>query len=109
MIRPMRRSKAALSGGLFLGLTLAGAATATSPDWTAEKCRRYARAWQMGRAGVVLSEAFVAAQEDFLAAGCSIRGSVCPQSPAEWALADRLTLMMVMEGATGSFLPFHCD
>ncbi|WP_417259043.1 hypothetical protein [Celeribacter sp.] len=87
------------------------AAQAISPEWTAEKCSRYARAWDMATQGprVGLSDDFIADHDAFLASGCTIRGEVCPRSEQERALADMLSLMAVAEGATGSFLPFHCD
>lgn len=90
----------------------AAAQTAVSPDWTAEKCARYTRAWAHVSAGAGLDgigAAFRAAHDDFLASGCTIRGTVCPRAQAELALADTLALMAVAEGTAGSFLPFHCD
>ncbi|GKY89474.1 hypothetical protein [Sinisalibacter aestuarii] len=93
----------------MLGLVAApGAAQEQAEAWRAEKCRLYTRAWEMSAPGLALSERFVAAHDAFLASGCTIRGEVCPQSDAEKGLADMLTLMIVMEGAAGSFLPFHC-
>ncbi len=83
---------------------------AISPEWTAQKCERYTRAWEMATQGARegLSDAFIADHDTFLASGCTIRGTVCPETAQERALADMLSLMAVAEGATGSFLPFHC-
>lgn len=92
----------------FLLLPQCLPAQAQSDVWRAEKCRLYIRAWEMAAPGVPLSENFVEAHDAFLASGCSIRGDVCPRSEAEKRLADMLTLMIVTEGATGSFLPFRC-
>lgn len=108
----MRRMRDTLCGGLtMLAVAVPGAGAAQTGDeaWRAEKCRLYTRAWEMASPGVALSPGFVAAHDAFLAAGCLIRGEVCPVSDAEKGLADLLTLMIVTEGATGSFLPFHCD
>ena len=82
-----------------------------SSAWTAEKCRRYVRAWEHATSGGVrarLTPAFVAAHDRFVADGCRRRGRVCPVSPEERRLADTLSLMAVAEGMAGSFLPFSC-
>lgn len=81
---------------------------AAADDWTDEKCRRYERAWRHLAQGAVLGEGFIAAQEAFIAEGCTTPGRVCPASDAELALADTLALMAVSEGMAGSFLPFGC-
>ncbi len=54
-----------------------------------------------------IGTAFIAAHDAFLASGCRT-GAVCPETAPERALADRLSLMAVAEGMTGSFLPFAC-
>ncbi|MBU2869045.1 hypothetical protein [Pacificibacter marinus] len=87
------------------------AASAISPEWTAEKCDRYTRAWHMATDGLAtgaLSDRFIADHDAFLDSGCTIRGAVCPMTTSEYDLANMLSLMAVAEGATGSFLPFHC-
>lgn len=86
-------------------------ANAISPEWTAEKCGRYTRAWHMATDGLAtgtLSDRFLADHDAFLDSGCTIRGTVCPMTKSEYDLANMLSLMAVAEGATGSFLPFHC-
>ena len=98
MIRP------ALAAAALLALP------AAADDWTARKCLLYTRAWNQASAGDGLAGVgrdFVAGNEAFIASGCH-GGSICPGTPAELALADRLTLMAVAEGMTGSFLPFAC-
>ncbi|WP_123791502.1 hypothetical protein [Pacificibacter maritimus] len=99
--------------GILIGAMMVPfAAQAISPEWTAEKCERYTRAWGMATQGDVaasLSDDFVTHHDAFIASGCTMRGKVCPVTKAERDLADILSLMAVAEGATGSFLPFHCD
>ncbi|WP_417247705.1 hypothetical protein [Celeribacter sp.] len=97
---------------VFGMLLLASPAHAISPEWTAQKCALYINAWDMMTDGGTLeglSEPFKKGNSAFMATGCTTRGTVCPVSDAERAVADALSLMMVGEGATGSFLPFHCD
>ena len=96
---------------LLCMLMVPGAAQAISPEWTAEKCVRFERAWDMATDGETidgLTPEFIAANRVFLEAGCAIRGAVCPRTAEERELADVLSLMVVAEGATGSFLPFRC-
>ncbi|WP_295812577.1 hypothetical protein [uncultured Nitratireductor sp.] len=82
------------------------------PDaWSREKCRLFrqfkeAALAKMGRD--TLGDAFVKAQDAFIAQGCLVRASVCPQTAKELAYADLLSLEMINAGATGSFLPFSC-
>ena len=99
---------AGLAAGLVIGLVFAPH-PAAAEAWAAEKCRRYERAWQHLLVGAPApGAAFVAAQEAFIAGGCSQPGAVCPRSETERALADLLALMAVAEGMAGSFLPFGC-
>jgi hypothetical protein len=89
---------------------LLAAAPAPAQDWPAEKCRRYAQAWEAagprpGTAGV--SAEFLAAHAAFLASGCRERRT-CPRSPPEIAVADRMTLLALNAGMSGTFLPFIC-
>ena len=86
------------------------AAPAAAQDWPAEKCRRYAEAWEaatqrLGTAG--LSEGFLAAHAAFVASGCRERAA-CPRSQAEIAMADTMTLLALNAGMSGTFLPFVC-
>jgi hypothetical protein len=108
MARGVMWSRLAAAGLAALAMPGPAMAQASADAWRAEKCRLYTRAWEMTAPGVALSESFVSAHDAFLASGCTIRGDVCPRSDAEQGLADLLTLMIVTEGATGSFLPFHC-
>ncbi|MGH1367314.1 MAG: hypothetical protein ACRBCL_01765 [Maritimibacter sp.] len=101
----MIRKTAVFVFALFMWPSLA---LAISPEWTAQKCRLYQRAYDAVSPGVALSDAFKIPHDAFLSSGCTDRRRVCPTTPEEWALADTLTLMIVTEGATGSFLPFRC-
>jgi hypothetical protein len=93
---------------IVLLLVLTGPAMAQ--DWPAEKCRRYAQAWNsalqhQGSDG--LSPGFLAANAAFLSSGCRER-HVCPRSRAEIAMADLMTLLALNAGMSGTFLPFIC-
>lgn len=86
------------------------AVPALAQDWPAEKCRRYAQAWEaatqrLGTAG--LSDGFLAAHAAFIASGCRERAA-CPRSQVEIAMADRMTLLALNAGMSGTFLPFIC-
>ena len=81
------------------------------PDWPTEKCNRYKAAYALllnrqGKTG--LSPKFLASHDAFLAADCQARAEVCARSPEEIALADKLTLMAMNRGISGTFLPFDC-
>ncbi|MBY6141203.1 hypothetical protein KUV26_17330 [Leisingera daeponensis] len=92
-------------------LQLACAAPLAALDaWSLEKCSIYSKAWRSYAAGLPdLSERFRASNEAFIASGCQARVSACPASGTELETADQLSLIMVMEGAPGSFLPFACS
>lgn len=82
-----------------------------SPDWPTEKCNRYRAAYELilnrqGKTG--LSPEFLASHDAFLAANCQARAEVCARSPEEIALANKLTLMAMNRGMSGTFLPFYC-
>ncbi|WP_449255395.1 hypothetical protein [Bosea sp. (in: a-proteobacteria)] len=82
-----------------------------APDWPTEKCNRYKAAYErllsrQGKAG--LGPEFLASHDAFLAANCQSRAEVCARSPEEIALADKLTLMAMNRGMSGTFLPFDC-
>lgn len=101
-----------IRAGLALVLLPGTAAAQISPEWTAEKCRLYTRAWDHATAGegqTGLTPGFLAAHDTFLSDGCRSRGHVCPVTPEEIALANMLSLMAVAEGMAGSFLPFSCN
>lgn len=98
MIRPL---------ALLLGLLPAPALA----DWAAEKCALYGRAWSYLTAeggDARLSSGFASGNRRFIDSGCTDRTPVCPTTEEDLKAADTLTLMIVMEGATGSFLPFGC-
>lgn len=83
----------------------------TSPDWRAEKCRRYSNVWQrvkQSEAARGLSAGFVTAHEAFIASGCTAPADVCPRSAAELEIANQLVLMAMSEGMASTFLPFAC-
>ncbi len=91
-------------------IAVLSATPALAQDWPAEKCRRYALAWEgatqrLGTAG--LSDGFLTAHAAFIASGCRDR-AVCPRSPAEIAMADTMTLLALNAGMSGTFLPFIC-
>lgn len=96
----------------ILLLFLAGPAAAQpARGWAAEKCDRYARAWPeaLARFGTQgLSPAFLEGHAQFLASGCRERRDLCPETPAELAIADAMTIVAMNAGAASTFLPFTC-
>lgn len=83
---------------------------AGAQGWTAEKCGRYARAWAEASARIGtegLSRPFLAAHQGFVASGCR-RRAACPQTPADRAMADVMTIAALNAGISGTFLPFLC-
>lgn len=101
---------------VFLAALLVAAPGAAPPPpaaesgWTERKCQLYGRAWDYAAQGDALrgvSRDFIGAHAAFITSGC-LEGEICPESDAERALADTLSLMAVAEGMTGSFLPFAC-
>jgi hypothetical protein len=89
---------------------LFAATPALAQDWPAEKCRRYAEAWDAAsrhRGTTGLSRDFLDAHDAFIASGCRDRRA-CPRSQAEIAMADTMTVLALNAGMSGTFLPFIC-
>jgi hypothetical protein len=84
---------------------------AASPSsWTEKKCQLFTRfSLDNGKENGDLGHAFLARQDQFIQSGCVARIHVCPTSQGELDYANRMSLLMINEGATGSFLPFLCD
>ena len=124
MIRPFGRDTGPASFGapaLFVGtcrmpalfaLLLLATPPAAAQGWAEEKCARYAQAWEqsVARFGTQgLGADFLGAHRAFIASGCrSDVRAACPRSPAEIAMADRMTLLALNAGISGTFLPFLC-
>ncbi|RGP39248.1 hypothetical protein [Pseudotabrizicola alkalilacus] len=101
----------AVAACLILPAAAVGQSLGGTADWVARKCSLYTEAWvalTAGQGGAGIGPAFFARHEAFLVSGCTARAEVCPVSPEEFALADKLSLMAVAEGMAGSFLPFAC-
>ena len=80
-------------------------------SWTEEKCRRYKRdfAEALRRWGPAeVSRAFIEGNKAFIESGCESGVKVCPQSARERELVDVLTIRVVNEGMSSTFLPFAC-
>jgi hypothetical protein len=80
-------------------------------SWAEEKCARYDKAFHelldlVGRDGI--SEHFIKGNEAFIAAGCSNGADVCPESPKDFDLANKLTIAAMGFGTASTFLPFVC-
>ena len=80
-------------------------------SWAQEKCARYDKAFHelldlVGRDGV--TEHFIKGNQAFIAAGCSNGADVCPQSPKDFDLANKLTIAAMGFGTASTFLPFIC-
>jgi len=95
---------------LPLLMLLLGGHPAAARTWAEEKCDRYDRAWTevVQRQGIEgLSESFLTAHTAFLSSGCRER-SACPRLPADYAMADLMTILALNAGMSGTFLPFVC-
>ncbi|MGO4405076.1 hypothetical protein AB4Z10_12525 [Bosea sp. RAF48] len=108
--RALLRAVAALtlSG---IGGTLAAAQQGPASDWPTEKCNRYRKAYEQalnrqGKQG--LGPDFLASHDAFLASNCQARAEVCARSKQELELANKLVLMAMNSGLSGTFLPFYC-
>ncbi|MDR7126883.1 hypothetical protein [Pseudotabrizicola sp. 4114] len=105
------RARLAAAACLMLPAVALGQSLGGDPAWVARKCSLYTEAWTAltaGQGAAGIGPAFLEQHEAFLASGCTARAEVCPVSPEEFALADKLSLMAVAEGMAGSFLPFAC-
>lgn len=82
-----------------------------TPDWRAEKCARFERAWNavIDGQGARMSAGFVEGVDAFVTSRCEHRADICPAPGADFEAADMLALMVVSEGMTTSFLPFGCS
>ena len=82
-----------------------------SAGWVEQKCRAYGAAWAQAVAayeGDQINYAFIAANENFIASGCTEAGTACPRSAVELEVANALTLAMMNAGTASTFLPFRC-
>lgn len=96
---------------LAFGSTTAFAQQSGGTDWPTEKCNRYKKAYEQalnrqGKKGI--GPDFLASHDAFLAANCQARAEVCARSREELDLANRLVLMAMNSGMSGTFLPFNC-
>lgn len=96
-----------------LGATMAAADAPSlgSLSWPERKCLLYQRAWASALAALDhprISADFRALNQEFVQSGCTMKGSVCPRSPAEFDMANMLTVMTMSEGMASTFVPFHC-
>lgn len=107
-----RIAKAGMVASLVtMGSALALAQQSGGTDWPTEKCNRYRKAYDqsiayLGKKG--LSADFLASHDAFLASNCQARAEVCARSKEELELANRLVLMAMNSGMSGTFLPFTC-
>lgn len=91
---------------------LSGKAMAQTPpvSWPEEKCAIYREAWTRflaARGPSGLGRDFLAAQEAFIASGCTER-RVCPRSKEELDAANTLTILAMNARMASTFLPFSC-
>lgn len=87
------------------------AQTPEPDEWTREKCVRYERAFRQLLPSVApkgVTDGFIKGNESFIAAGCSNGADVCPNSPADFELANALTIAAMNFGTASTFLPFVC-
>ncbi|SFB53150.1 hypothetical protein SAMN03159496_04778 [Rhizobium sp. NFR07] len=79
--------------------------------WQERKCAFYAEAWRELLASsreTGVTEEFIRGNEAFIAAGCSNGADICSSSPADIALANKLTIAAMNFGTASTFLPFVC-
>lgn len=96
---------------LSFGSPIAFAQQNGGTDWPTEKCNRYKKAYdqsiaRLGKNG--LGAEFLASHDAFLASNCQARAEVCARSKEELELANRLVLLAMNSGMSGTFLPFTC-
>ncbi len=104
----------AISGALLAALAVfvsVPSPVVAQESWPDKKCRLFSEfkadiLAQLGMNG--MSEAFLKAQEVFIAGGCRTRIAICPVTAEEIEFSNLLSLQMMNAGATGSFLPFSC-
>lgn len=95
---------------LPIGLSLTNS-NAHGANWRETKCALYQDYSQKLRTQIpdgTTSQRFDDQEAKFIASGCTARVHACPESPVELEYANVLSVAMMNEGATGSFLPFVC-
>lgn len=96
---------------LCLGLVTSPAIGQEPADWAEQKCRAYEAAWAQALdsfGSAQMNYGFIAANENFIASGCTAPADVCPRSEQEIAVANALTLALMNAGTASTFLPFKC-
>lgn len=96
---------------LPIGLSLTHS-NAQSASWRETKCALYQTHRDELRSKVpanTFSAAFDQQEAAFVASGCTERVYACPHSKAELDYANLMSVVMMNEGTTGSFLPFGCQ
>ena len=92
-------------------LLCADEARAEEQSWSQRKCQFYQSfrdQLQTSQDKSELGEEFLKSEDAFVASGCTGRIHVCPTTEAELDYANKMSLRMMNEGATGSFLPYSC-
>jgi len=92
-------------------LLCADEARADEQSWSQRKCQFYQSfrdQLQTSQDKSELGEEFLKSEDAFVASGCTGRIHVCPTTEAELDYANKMSLRMMNEGATGSFLPYSC-
>ena len=82
-----------------------------SAAWIEQKCNAYQAAWLQAAEvhdETQINYAFIAANGNFIAGGCTGGVDVCPRSAVELDIANILTLALMNAGAASTFLPFRC-
>ena len=82
------------------------------PDnWPEVKCQRYRAAYgeaiaRLGTRG--MRPEFLEKHSAFMAGGCTAKADICPVSKEELELANRLVMLGMNRGMSGTFFPFAC-
>jgi len=93
----------------FVGTALAEPPPAS--DWTTQKCVLYAEGWAWVLKTQDLSgtsSGFLTEHQRFIDEGCNHSIEICPETKADFALADLLTVISMNEGMASTFVPFAC-
>lgn len=93
----------------WAGTALAEPAPAS--EWIAQKCQYYTEAWAWVLASQDLSgtsSRFLTEHQRFIDASCDQAIEICPETEADHALADLLTILSMNEGMASTFVPFAC-
>ena len=101
--------------GLAMLFSLSSAMAQEPPqrpdNWPEVKCQRYRAAYgeaiaRLGTKG--MRPEFLEKHRAFMEGGCTAKADICPVSKEELELANRLVMLGMNRGMSGTFFPFAC-